>query len=50
MNWGKVLLTIAKGVARAFSSGLLGRGRKTEKAGEIAGGVLEDLERKEKTE
>lgn len=45
MKWAGVLLKIAKGVAKAVTLGLIGRGRKTQQAGELAGQVLENLEK-----
>ena len=46
MKWGW-LKTIAKTIATAASLGLIGRGRKTQKAGELAGELIDSLESKE---
>ena len=50
MKWKMLLLSIARGAARAFSLGLIGRGEKTRRAGEVVGGVLDDLSKEANTE
>ena len=43
MGWKKGFLSVLKGLAKAISLGLIGRGRKTQQAGEIAGDILDNL-------
>ena len=47
-SWGKFLKSVAKGIAKAVSLGLIGRGEKTRKAGEVAGDVIDEVTKEEK--
>ncbi len=44
MKWGKFFKSILRGFATAATLGLIGRGRKTEGAGKIAGTILDSME------
>ncbi len=44
MKWGKFFKSVLRGLATAATLGLIGRGRKTEGAGKIAGTVLDSME------
>ena len=44
MKWGKFFKSILRGLATAATLGLIGRGRKTEGAGKIAGTILDSME------
>lgn len=47
MKWGW-LKTIARTIATAASLGLIGRGRKTQQAGELAGTLIDSMKSEEK--
>jgi len=49
MQWGW-LKAVARTVATAVSLGLIGRGRKTQKAGELAGTLIDSMESEEKND
>lgn len=46
MSKKKAILAVLKGIAKVFTLGLLGRGRKTQQAGQIAGETLDNLDKK----
>lgn len=41
MNWGKFFKELAKGAATAATMGAIGRGKKTQQAGQAASAVIE---------
>jgi hypothetical protein len=46
-SWGRLLKSVALGIAKAVSLGLIGRGRKTQQAGEIVEDVIEGATKKD---